>query len=1086
METYNKYQTQLTDELLASLPKEVVEQLFEFINTVPFIHNCIREDRKRAKDLQRDKQGRIIVDVTKPHILENMDYFRQAAIFYQKNKCYTFLKPNPNPNSEYGKWIRQERDRCWNGMVRESDGEWVTGYMYFYLNYFPIVFNKQREKSKIADRVIDFGEVWEGVYYAFHYIDQMRNGGIYNDFKGGQHGAELARRMASKSYMLGSIAAHNFILGENSQSCKKVNTIITASKKEYLTKDGTLNKFMSAIDFTAENTQFPRRRLKESIQEMVWTMGYKDAETNINHGTQNSVLGVAADEEGKMRGKRGHILVDEFGCHLKGTKVLMFDGTTKNVEDIKKGDLLMGDDNTSRTVLKLFSGIDDMYKITLRNGDTQIVNSNHLVYYKKVRYDNTAPKYIIKKAKDLYNENIDSRYKILKSKVQFSEKELLLNPYLLGLWLGNGDKTGARIAVSNNDVLDWLLNNYDASVQKLKNTDKCVIINIRGIRKDFKHYGLVNCKFIPDDFKINSPDNQLKLIAGFCDTDGNYVEKKDYIEICQSEEHYNLLLDLKFMCQSLGLKCTMDWRISGEKTKKPNIKYWRLRISGDIDIIPTLKHHIRKRPITQKSKNNWLDNEFKIEEYGKGEYYGFLVDKNNLFLLDDFTVVHNSFPGLSKMYNVWLPCVQEGDITFAMIFLVGTAGDKESDFQGASELMYNPNGYNLYALPNVYDKEGSGKRQFVYFFPAYINRKGCYDHDGNSDVIKALIEILMNRWKVKHNSSDPFTIVKTIAEQPITPAEAILKTGVNIFPVTDLANRLGQLDNEPNLLNEIYVGTLVQNGDKIEFKPNGSTPIRDYPLKNALNTDGAIEIFTMPEINKQTGKVFGSRYIASLDPYENDQSDESTSLGSLFVLDLFTDNIVCEYTGRPMFSEDFYENCRKICLFYNAVLNFENNKKGVFAYFSKMNCLYLLSDTLDYLKDKMLVKCSTFGNTSKGTTATKPINDYAKTLIRNWLLNPTTFNSFDADGNPIETIMPHLYTLRTRALIKELMLYNPVGNFDRISSLGMLMLLREDRMVLGGGEIRRTDEVEKDYLGNDDFFTRNYDKRFKKTIEPFS
>lgn len=1082
METYNKYQTQLTDELLATLPQEVVEQLFEFINTVPFIRNCIKENKPRAKDLERDDKGRIIVDVTKPHILENMDYFRQSALFYQKNKCYTFLKPNPNPNSEYGKWIRQERDRCWNGMVRKSDGEWITGYMYFYLNYSPIIQSKIRKGSKIADRVIDFPEVWEGVYYAFHYIDQMRNGGLYNDFKGGQHGAELARRGAGKSYMLGSMSAHNFIFGENEQSKREHKTIVTASQKEYLTKDGTLNKFMAIADFCSANTQFPRKRLKESIQEMTWTMGYKDAETNIARGTQNTVIGVAADEESKLRGKRGHIYVDEFGCHLKGTKVLMFDGTTKNVEDVKVGDLLMGDDNTSRTVLKLFSGVDDMYKISLRNGDTQIVNSNHLVYYKKVRYDNSKPKYITKKAKELYREKIDSRYKIVKSKIEFPERELLINPYLLGLWLGNGDKYGTRIAISSNNIYNWLSSNYDISVQTLKNTDKCITVNIKGIRDSFNHYGLLGNKFIPNEFKINSPENQLQLIAGFCDTDANYVKTKDYLEICQSEEHYKLLLDLKFMCQSLGLKCTIDWRISNEKAKKPNTKYWRLRISGDIDIIPTLKHHIRKRPITTKSRNNWLDNEFKIEEYGKGEYFGFLVDNNNLFLLDDFTVVHNSFPKLSKQYNVWLPSVQEGDIVFGMIFLVGTAGDKESDFQGAQELMYNPNGYNLYALPNVYDKETQGKKKFVYFFPAYINRKGCYDKDGNSDVIKALIEILMTRHRVKHNSSDPATITRTIAEQPITPAEAIIKTGVNIFPVTELGNRLAQLDNQPNLLNEILVGSLIQNGNQIEFKPDNSVPIRDYyKYKNdgSEKLDGAIEIITMPEIDKNTGKPFSGRYIAGFDPYENDKSDESTSLGSLFVLDLFTDKIVAEYTGRPMFAEDFLENARKICLFYNAIMNYELNKKGCYAYFSKMNCLYLLSDTLEYLKDKQLIKCSTFGNTSKGTNATQAINNYALTLIRNWLLKPDTIINQDLNGNPIEVSVPHLYTLKNRALLRELMLFNPNdGNYDRISALGMLMLLREDRMVTYGGEYKVTEDVSKDYLGNDDFFVRNYDKRF--------
>ena len=748
MEKYNEYQTQLTDDLLKTLPDEVKDQLFEFINTVPFIRNCISSDRKRACNLER-RDGKIIVDVTKPHILENMDYFRQTAIFYQKNGCYTFLRPNPNPNSEYGKWIRQERDRCWNGMVRESDGEWITGYMYFYLNYCPIIQSKIREGSNKADRVVDFPEMWEGVYYAFHYIDQMRNGGLYNNWEGGQHGAELARRGASKSYMLGSIAAHNFIFGENKESHEKVNTIVTASQKEYLIKDGTLNKFMSVIDFCSSNTQFPRKRLKESLQDLSWIMGYKDAETNVNRGSLNSVIGVTADDENKMRGKRGHILVDEFG----------------------------------------------------------------------------------------------------------------------------------------------------------------------------------------------------------------------------------------------------------------------------------------------------------------------------------------SFPNLIDNYNVWIPSVQEGDIAFAMIFLVGTAGDNESDFQGASELMYNPKGYNLYPLPNVYDKESQGKKNFVYFFPAYINRKGCYDKNGNSDVIKALIEILMNRYKVKHNSSDPMTIVKTIAEQPVTPAEAIIKTSVNIFPVTELSNRIAQIDSDPSILNEVYVGSLVQSGNKIEFKPDGSTPIRDFPHKTT-KLEGAVEIFAMPEIDKKTNEAFRERYVASLDPYENDQSDESQSLGSMFVLDLFTDKIVAEYTGRPMFAEDFYENCRKLCMFYNAVLNYENNKKGLFGYFQKMNCLYMLSDTLKFLRDKQIIKSSTYGNTAKGTASTLPVNNYGKTLIRNWLLKPEEFSSKDNEGNECQITMPHLYSIKSRALLKELVMYNNTGNFDRISSLSMLMLIREDRMVTYGGEVKVSDD--KDYIGADDFFTRNYDMKFKK------
>ena len=748
----NKYQTQITDELLSGLPQEVQDQLLDIINNVEFVKRLISPARQYAKDRPRDSQGRIIVDLVNPHILEDMDYFRPTALHYKKYGCFTSLRPNANPNSEYGKWIREERNRCWNGYVRESDGEWVTGYMYFYLNYCPIILSKIRGDSKKADRVFDFPEVWEGIYWRFHYIDQMRNGGLYNNFLGGNHGAELARRGASKSYSLGSIAAHNFILGENEIANKKINTVITAYQKEYLVKDGTLNKFLSMADFCAENTQFPRRRLKSSLQDMVWIMGYKDSDTNVEKGTQNTVLGVSSkDDESKMRGKRAHILVDEFG----------------------------------------------------------------------------------------------------------------------------------------------------------------------------------------------------------------------------------------------------------------------------------------------------------------------------------------TFSRLTDAYNVWLPSVQEGDIVFAMIYMCGTAGDNESDFAGAQEIMYNPKGYNMYALPNVYDKNNQGKRYFVFFFPGYINRKGCYNKDGVSDVVQALIEILMNRYRVKYNSTDPNTVIKTIAEVPITPAEAIVKAGINMFPVTDLTERLGQLDANPREYDDVYVGDLTINNSKgIEFKPTSDQPIREFPHKDN-KIEGAIEIYKLPEKDK-SGRVFDNRYILGCDPYDDDESN-TMSLGSVYVLDLWTDKIVAEYTGRPLFADDFYEICRKMCLFYNGRMNYENNKKGLFAYFSKMNCLYLLTDVLDFLRDKDMVKGGSYGNKLKGTQATAAINAYARNLLRSWLLRPVPVVQ-TIDGEDQEVMIPNLYTLRSRALIKELILYNPEGNFDRISSMGMLMLLREDKMILYNGEVSKSKEEDASasYLGNDPFFKTNYDARFKQ------
>lgn len=752
----NKYQTELTEELVNSLPQEVQDQLFDIINNVEFVKRLISPTREYAKDRPRDDKGRIIVDLVNPHILENMDYFRPSAIHYEKYGTFTNLRPNANPNSEYGKWIREERRRIWDGYVRESDGEWVTGYLYWFLNYSPMMLSKIREykdkdgkkrKSKRADRVESLPECWEGIYWRFHCLDQASNGGLYNNFEGGQHMAELASRGKGKSYSLASILNHIFVVGENKDAHEKVKGVVTAYQKEYLTKDGVLNKFVDMANFCATNTQFPRKRLKNSLQEMTWTMGYKDMELDIERGTQNTILGVSSkDDESKLRGKRAaKILIEEFG----------------------------------------------------------------------------------------------------------------------------------------------------------------------------------------------------------------------------------------------------------------------------------------------------------------------------------------TFPRLVDLYNVLLPSAQDGDIIFGQIYMLGTAGDNESDFAGAQEIMYNPRGYNMYALPNVFDKYNQGKPYFVFFFPGYVNRKGCYNEDGVSDIIKALIEILMNRYRVKYNSTDPNTIIKTIAEVPITPAEAIVKTGVNMFPVADLTERIGQLDSNPTEYNDVYVGDLVFGKDgQVEYKPTSAQPIRDFPHKDN-KIEGAIEIFQMPEIDKNTNKPYNDRYILGADPYDDDESN-TMSLGSIFVLDLWTDRIVAEYTGRPSFADDYYEICRKLCLFYNGRLNYEYNKKGLFSHFSTRNSLYLLTDVLDFLKEKQMMKDG-IGNKSKGTNASPAINAYARSRLRSWLLSPVPVIQ-TIDGESKEVMVPRLFTVRNRALLKELINYNPEGNFDRISAMGMLMLLREDKMIKYQGNVGRDrqENAENSYDGEDPFFKRNY------------
>lgn len=1079
---FNKYQTPLTDELLESLPEEVRNQLLDIINNVEFVRRLVSPDRQYAKDRPRDDKGRIIVDLANPHIVENIDYFRPTAIHYQKYGCFTNLRPNANPNSEFGKWIREEKRRCWEGYVREGDGEWVTGYMYWFLNYSPIMLSEIIKGTKRANRVEDFPEFWEGIYWRFHYMEQAANGGLYNNFEGGQHCAELASRGKGKSFSLASILSHDFILGVNEVAHHRVMSVVTAYQKEYLTKDGVLNKFSSMANFCAEHTQFPRKRLKSSMQEMTWIMGYKDVELDVERGTLNNILGVSSkDDESKLRGKRAaHILIEEFGCHIKGTKVLMYDGSTKNVEDVQIGDILMGNDNTPRTVQKLYNGTDQLYKITLSNGDFQIVNSHHPVYFKKYNWNTkTYTEHTITAPELMKIKNLNKGYYIPKAIINFPSRSILIDPYFLGLWLGDGDSTRLDIANEDSEVLDWLKDTYPGYVRNLKQSETCKVFHISKSHiydYCFREYNLYNNKHIPKDFKLNTPDIQLKVVAGLIDTDGTYNSRKNFFEVTQRYDRKHILDDVKFMCEANGLKCSLTSRIG--TGKKKGVLHYRLRISGNLSIIPTkISRKKGINSITYKSRNCWSNYTFKVEPYEVGEYYGFTVDKNHLFVLGDLTITHNTFPRLTDMYNVLTPSVEEGDIVFGQIYMLGTAGDNESDFEGAQEIMYNPKGYRMYALPNVFDKNNQGRPNFVFFFPGYVNRKGCYNEDGVSDVIKALIEILMNRYTKKYNSSDPNTIIKVIAEVPITPAEAIVKTGVNMFPVTDLTERLQQLDSNPREFDDVYTGELVVNkSGQIEFKPTSAQPIREFPHKDN-KIEGGLEMFQLPEIDRATGRPFNGRYILGCDPYDDDTSN-TMSLGSVFVLDLWTDKIVAEYTGRPLFADDFYEVCRRLCLYYNGRMNYENNKKGLFSYFSKNNCTYLLTDQLEFLRDKQMIKEIGYGNKAKGTNATLAINSYGRNLLRAWLLRPTVVIQ-EVDGEPAEVTIPALFTLRSRALIKELINYNSEGNFDRISSMGMLMLLREDKMITYQGNISREkqEKASKNYLGNDPFFNRNYRTR---------
>jgi len=424
------------------------------------------------------------------------------------------------------------------------------------------------------------------------------------------------------------------------------------------------------------------------------------------------------------------------------------------------------------------------------------------------------------------------------------------------------------------------------------------------------------------------------------------------------------------------------------------------------------------------------------------------------------------FPNLEKAWNVNRKAVEDGGVSFGFMLAGGTGGVEGASFAGSEKLFYKPGAYNIYGIPNVFDKGAEGDNECGFFWGAYLNRNECYDEScGEPDVIKSLIEILLDRHEVKYNSSDARAITQKKAEEPITPQEAIMRTEGTVFPVADIKDYLETIGpKKESFLAEHYIGDIVYGSDgntKWEMTTD-KYPLRAYDSSDTDRT-GCLEIFEMPKKNAN-GEIARGRYIFGIDPID---ADTGASLFSIIGMDTFTDRIVCEYTGRPRLANDAYETALRILKFYNGEANYESNLKGLFSYFDARNCLHYLCDVPQILKDMDLVKSTNlYGNKAKGTHASKEINKWGRLLQAQYML--TQYNEDDEDDNSLK-----LHHIRSIPYLEECIAWNSDGNFDRVSAAGMLFLLREDRYKRTNS-LKANEHNKPKQASQDKFFDTNW------------
>ena len=391
-------------------------------------------------------------------------------------------------------------------------------------------------------------------------------------------------------------------------------------------------------------------------------------------------------------------------CHGINTPIMMYDGSIKMVQDIKVGDFLMGDDSTPRKVLSLARGEDEMYDIIPVKGDKYTVNQEHILCLQisgkpsirkgknsKTKYEfweikwfennkfctkffpvnkqieafefhkNTINQKIMEISVKNYiklSNNIKHILKGYKVPIEFDNQEIPIDPYIIGLWLGDGHSYSPGFTNQDSSIIKYLkenLSQYNCYLSCHKAEYAYYISGLTGkynsnfFLTSLQKLNLIKNKHIPMIYKCNSRENRLKLLAGLIDSDGNLDNSGVGLEFCQSLEHEKIIDDTVYLARSLGFSCykskkQTSWTYKGIKKYS---EAWRISISGNTDIIPTLIP--RKKAKKRRQIKNVLVTGLKVEHVGKDKYYGFTLDQNNRYLMGDFTVTHNTVCGLNVL-----------------------------------------------------------------------------------------------------------------------------------------------------------------------------------------------------------------------------------------------------------------------------------------------------------------------------------------------------------------------------------------------------------------------------------------------------
>jgi len=963
----------------------------------------------------------------------------------------------PIGSKEFEDLVKWEEEKCLGGVT--VNGYPISGFLYWYLNHWNIRIDLPPDENGNIPRIKSLPHLRDNEIVVCEGLETGRR-----EQKGY---LQIGGRQLGKSEIEAAYCGMSATLYENSQN------IIVAGN------DADLALMRDKVDFGLKNLweglKIPR--LDKTWKDNMVRLGFKhkDGEDDIwsylvirnakdGHNTET-----AAGTTAKS------FILDEA---LEENELLYQTTGEIKIKDVKIGDKIFDDKgNLTKVIDKVDVGIVDLWEFTFKDGRKITSSGDHIWSL----YNNHLNRYIEITTKDLvdkgfYYDKFDSRYNkharcftySVKNAnaVDYQPKDLEVDPYYLGCWLGDGTSSKPTEVCSIDDYIieycEKIGKHFNLkpriTTDKSKN-EKFRNINLakQGGYKNilttlFEEMNLVNNKHIPYKYLYGSYADRLALLQGLMDTDGSMSET-GMIEF--SSSFPKLADDFEKLCRSLGISIRRSIKetyyiYKGERKRGKDTH--RFKLYTGIRVF-RLQRKIERYNLSRRNNNSKKQKAYKercplinIEYKGKGQAYCIKVDnESKLFLTTGYTITHNcgKFP-FAQAFEAAKPAFNSAYGWRAVPILMGTGGAFEKGAD-AERFFYNPEANNLVS----YLDEKSGISTGLFLSGLY--RQDCKDVTNLADYLtrvkgmvledtselekieirvtneeKALAKILEEREE-KKKDPDQTEYLKQIMYYPLTVEECFMTVNGNLYNAEAARARIKKINSEG--ITGQYV-EVYHDGTKLTHKHSHKLPVSTYPAKKTENKDAPVIMWEAPMENPPFGL-----YVFGADPYRTDQSEWSESLGSIYIYkrvhsiagEDFQDMFVASYCARPKTVEEWCQNAMNLIEYYNAYGLVENDDMGFINWIIRNGKEHHLAASFDFLKSYKLES-----KTSR-TYGIHRSNPRIVTILRNNLktyLNEKIGEFVDDKGEKTGDILG-VNRIFDTMLLEEVSKFNGILNADR-------------------------------------------------------